>query len=65
MQDLSHTCNLHLSSWQRWILNSLSKARDQTLILMDTNWIHFHCTTMGTPSFAYFFKKSLELHIYL
>ena len=24
---------------QRWILNPLSKARDQTPILMDTNWL--------------------------
>ena len=28
--DLSHVCDLHHSSWQRWILNVLSKARDQT-----------------------------------
>ena len=47
--DLSHVCNLNLSSQQRQILNPLSKARDQTRILMDTSWIHFHCTTMGTP----------------
>ena len=28
MQDLSRFCNLHHSSWQCWILNPLSKARD-------------------------------------
>ena len=28
--DPSHICNLHHSSWQRQILNALSKARDQT-----------------------------------
>ena len=33
--DLSCICDLHHSSWQCWILNPLSKARDQTLILMD------------------------------
>ena len=33
-------CNLHHSSWQRHILNSLSEARDQTCILMDTSWGH-------------------------
>ena len=27
--DLSHVCNLHCSSWQCWILNTLSEARDQ------------------------------------
>ena len=26
-RDLSHICNLRCSSWQHWILNSLSKAR--------------------------------------
>ena len=28
MQDLSHVCDIHHSSWQRQILNLLSKARD-------------------------------------
>ena len=37
MWDLSHVCNLSHSSWQCWIHNPLSKARDQTLILMDTS----------------------------
>ena len=40
MQDLSHICNLHYSSRQCRILNPLSEARDQTLVLMDTSWIH-------------------------
>ena len=30
MQDLSHICDLYHSSWQRRILNPLSKARDPT-----------------------------------
>ena len=33
--DLSHVCDLHSSSWQHQILNPLSKAGDQTCILMD------------------------------
>ena len=31
------------------ILNPLSKARDRTCILMNTIWIRFCFTTMGTP----------------
>ena len=27
-QDLTCVCDLHHSSWQRWILNPLSEARD-------------------------------------
>ena len=38
--DLSWVCNLHQSSWQSQILNPLSKARDQTHVLMDTSRVH-------------------------
>ena len=47
--DPSHVCELHHSSWQRWILNPLSEARDWTHSLMDTSWTHFPCTT-GIPT---------------
>ena len=39
MQDLSRICDLYHSSWQHQILNPPSKARDQTLILMDANQV--------------------------
>ena len=35
--DLSRVCDLHHSSWQHWILNPLSEARDQTCILVDAS----------------------------
>ena len=35
MQDWSHICHLQ----QHWILKSLSKARHQICILMDTSWV--------------------------
>ena len=35
--DLSQVCNLHHGSRQHWILNPLSKARDQTRNLMHTS----------------------------
>ena len=40
--DLSRICDLHHSSWQCQILNSLREARDRTHVLMDTSWIHYH-----------------------
>ena len=48
-RDLSGVCNLCHSSWQCWILNPLSKARDQTHNLMVPSRICFHCAMTGTP----------------
>ena len=39
MRDPSCVYNLHHSSWQRWILNPLSGARDGTLVLTDASQI--------------------------
>ena len=38
-QNLSCVCDLHPSSWQHWILNPLSEARDRTRNLMDPSRI--------------------------
>ena len=49
MQDPNLVCDLH-HSWQKhWISNPVSKARDQTCILMDTSSIHFRWATTGIP----------------
>ena len=48
-REPSCICELHHSSWQRWILNPLSETRDQTRNLMVPSQICFHCTTTGTP----------------
>ena len=45
--DLNCICDLH--QWQCQILNPLSRARDRTHILMDTNWISYHWAMTGTP----------------
>ena len=39
MQDPSWACDLHHSSQQHRILNSLSEARDQTRVFKDTSWV--------------------------
>ena len=58
MQGLSCICDLHHSSWQLWIPDPLSKARDQTHILMDTSQICFRCVTMGTPKKCIFLTRN-------
>ena len=55
--DPSLVCNLYHSSQQRWILNPLREARDWTQNPMVPRWIHFHCTTTGTPNFHILSEK--------
>ena len=54
MWNLNSICNLHHSSWQRWILNPLKGARDQTCVLMGTSWFRYHWATTGTPKILFF-----------
>ena len=54
MWDLNCICDHH-SSWQHWILNPLSKARDRNCILMDDSQIHLCWATMGTHLFVCLF----------
>ena len=51
---------LHHSSWQRWIPNPPSKARDQTHILMDTSQIRFCSATLETPGLKIFASVSVS-----
>ena len=60
ISDPSRICNLHHSSQQRWILNFLSEARDQTRDFMVPSRIRFRCTTTGTPSPIFFICKNWE-----
>ena len=57
-------CELHHSPWQRWILNTLSEARDRILILMDTSWIRFYYATMRAPH-VHNFKRRIDIIFYI
>ena len=52
-QDSNRICDLQHSSWQHWILNPLSEARDPTYILMDTSWAPNLLSHNGTSSLEY------------
>ena len=51
--DPSLLCDLHHSLQQHWILNSLSKTRDRTCVLMDTSRIRYCWARTGTPSCSF------------
>ena len=54
MPEPSCVCDLHHSSQQSQILNSLIEARDQTCHPMVPSLLHFSCAMTGTPRHAYF-----------
>ena len=62
LQDLSHVCDLHYSSQQCQILNPLSKAKDWTLILMDTSWVHNPLSHNGNSQQRPFLTSSSIVH---
>ena len=45
----SNICDLHHNSQQHWLLDPLSKARNQTHNFMVPSQIHYRCAMMGTP----------------
>ena len=62
MPDPSCVCDLHHSSWQHKIINSLSKARDWTGILTDASCVRYCCATTEN-SFKNFFFLCLILKL--
>ena len=60
MPDPSDICNPHHSSGQRQILNPLSKARDQTCILMDASWVCNPLSHNGDSWLPYLFLYCYE-----
>ena len=56
---------LHSSLQQRWILNLLREARDQTHILMDTSQVLNQWATTGTPKRCLFHSCALMFALVL
>ena len=48
-----HPRPTHHSSWPHWIFNPLSKARNQTRILMDTSQVCYRQAMTRTPSLSF------------
>ena len=67
MPDPSRVCDVHHSSWECWIFNPLSKARDQTHVLLDTSWVYYRWTTMrhwcGIFRVLYISCRCLSCHL--
>ena len=62
IQDLSRVFDLAHSLRKSWILNSLSKARDGSGVLMDTSRVFYYGATTGIDFF--FFKLNEFFYIY-
>ena len=62
-RDPSHVCNPHHSSQQHQVPDPLSKARDQTRILMDTIWLHIRCATTGTPKWLICLQQLTKISV--
>ena len=59
-QDPIRVCDLHHSSWQCRILNPLSRARDQTRILVDASQVYYHRATTGILERLFSKEKRIE-----
>ena len=59
MWDPSHRCGIHHSSQQCQILNPLSKAKDQTFILMDTGQVRNLLSQCRNPQMIFLMKNKL------
>ena len=59
--DLSSICDLHHSSWQRWILTPLIKARDRTRNLMS---FHILDDILSSKN-SLILVKSIFIHLFI
>ena len=55
MPEPSLVSNLHYRLWQRWILNLMSQAGNQTCILMDTSRVLNPLSHNGNSNFLQFY----------
>ena len=60
-QNLSCICDQ--SSWQCRFPNPLSKAWDQTHVLMDTSQVRFHCATIAAPKHQKELVQSVHMQL--
>ena len=63
--DPSRICNLHHNLSQHQIVIPLSRARDQTRVLMDTSQVDYCGATTGDPKKKNEFVKSISNTTYL